>query len=100
MAINRYENDNVYVTKSGAKLLETNESISTIRRAVDSGLLATTEAVLSSDTRLDIIAHQRYGDSRLWWIIAAASGIGWWPQVPSGTRLVIPLDINEVGNLI
>ena len=96
MAINRYDGDNVFITRSGGQLLETNQAIPIIRNAVSNGTLAVAERVLSSNTRLDIIAHQQYGDGRLWWVIAAASGIGWWLQAPPGTRIVIPLSIGDV----
>ena len=96
MAINRYDGDNVFITRSGGQLLETNQAIPIIRAAVSNGTLAVAESVLSSNTRLDIIAHQQYGDGRLWWVIAAASGIGWWLQAPPGTRIVIPLSIGDV----
>jgi len=50
--------------------------------------------------RLDVIAGRVYGDGRLWWIIAAASGIGWWLQVPAGTRLVIPTSLDAISDLL
>lgn len=51
--------------------------------------------------RLDHYAEQYYGDGKNWWIIAAASGIGWWfnlaapvdentPDVTESVRLYIP----------
>jgi hypothetical protein len=100
VSVDRYENDNVFTSKSGARLLETNRAIPIIRSAVKSGALSVVERVLASNTRLDIIAHQQYGDGRLWWVIAAASGIGWWLQAPAGTRIVIPVDIESVENLL
>ena len=50
--------------------------------------------------RLDQIAGVVYGDSTLWWMIAAASGIGWGLQVPPGTKLRIPLSPSEVFGLL
>ena len=46
--------------------------------------------------RLDTIAGKIYGDSNYWWVIAAASGIGWPLQVPPGTLLRIPEDLGAV----
>ena len=46
--------------------------------------------------RLDQIAGKFYDDGRYWWVIAAASNIGWWLQVPTGTRLIVPLDLSEI----
>tara|TARA_Y100001973_G_C5192520_1_gene331942 strand:- start:1739 stop:2008 length:270 start_codon:yes stop_codon:yes gene_type:complete len=61
-----------------------------IRSAIISGALSYTTIQLSESQRLDTIAGQVYGRSSLWWIIAAASGIGWGLQVPAGTILSIP----------
>ena len=46
-----------------------------------------------------IIAAQELGDGRNWWMIAAASKIGWAPQVPPGTLLRIP-NIDDVLALV
>jgi len=51
--------------------------------------------VLNEGERLDTIAGRVYGNARLWWIIAAASGIGWPLQVPPGTQLLIPTDLKQ-----
>jgi len=32
----------------------------------------------NENTRLDHLAYEHYNESLNWWIIAAASGIGWW----------------------
>tara|TARA_Y100000034_G_C6829069_1_gene374084 strand:- start:15 stop:311 length:297 start_codon:yes stop_codon:yes gene_type:complete len=95
--IDRYENDNP--VQSG-RILGTNSAIIRLRDGIDSGEVRTTIDILRGAQRLDILAHRQYGDGRLWWIIAAASGIGWWLQAPAGTRLVIPVDINEVRAVI
>ena len=49
--------------------------------------------------RLDHYANEYYGDARNWWVIAAASGIGWWLQIPAGTYLVIPTDLSQIETL-
>lgn len=71
-----------------------------IKEAVDSGVLRTEAHVLQEGERLDTVAGKRYGDGRLWWIIAAASGIGWALQVPPGTFLLIPTDLAKISSLI
>jgi nucleoid-associated protein YgaU len=93
MAIRRYRND--LLIKAGT-MLATNESIRFVRSAVDSGNVLVTTRVLKEGERLDTIAGKLYGDGSLWWVIAAASGIGWWLQVPPGTLLTIPTDLNYI----
>ena len=56
--------------------------------------------IVQEGDRLDAIAGRFYGDGRLWWIVAASSGIGWWLQVPPGTRLLIPTDLNQIESVI
>ena len=50
--------------------------------------------------RLDHLAQDYLGDASLWWVIAAASGIGWGLQIPEGTRLVVPINKEQLGGLI
>ena len=65
------------------------------RAMIDVDVRETTEA-----QRLDILAGEYYGDGRLWWVIAGASGIGWNLQVPPGTYLRIPTDIGQVASIV
>ena len=55
---------------------------------------------LNEGERLDTIAGQVYGSGRMWWVIAAASGIGWGLQVPPGTLIRIPTDLSLVMVLV
>ena len=93
MSFSRYEND---TTVRGGKLLATNQTLQNIRDGVRNGKISFTEFVLTEAERLDVIAGRSYGDGRLWWLIAAASGIGWWLQAPSGTRIIGPTDLSQV----
>ena len=61
-----------------------------INKAVNNGIIPYTTMILEQSQRLDHIAGSVYGDSQLWWIIAAASGIGWGLQCPPGTVIKIP----------
>jgi nucleoid-associated protein YgaU len=97
MALSRYRND---LQIRGGKILQTNESVARIRQAFLAGQLTTQQRVLQEGERLDIIAGQAYGDGRLWWVIAAASGIGWFLQVPPGTLLEVPLSLEQISRLV
>jgi hypothetical protein len=97
MATSRYS----FVPKIlGRKLYGTSTGASRIFFAVDSGALRYNTIILKENQRLDHIAAQNYGSSGLWWIIAAASGIGWGLQVPPGTIIKIPTDTNLVFELL
>ena len=97
MSINRYASDNIV---KGGKLLGTNGALQRLRNAVKSGNIRTQYIILQEGDRLDTIAGRYYGDGRLWWVVAAASDIGWWLQVPAGTRVLIPTDLNEVMGVV
>lgn len=93
MALGRYDN----VTKiAGGRQYGTTRAHASIRQAVEGGAISAKEHVLQENERLDILAGKHYGNARLWWIIAAASGIGWGLQVPPGTSIMIPTDLTQV----
>lgn len=78
----------------------TSRAVSNIRTAINSGAIPLVEVVVSTGTqRLDQLAAFYYNDARFWWILAAASDIGWGLQVPAGTVISIP-DINAVADLV
>jgi len=77
----------------------TSRTIEVIRDAVDTGDVTSVVIISRDSDRLDVIAGRVYGNASLWWIIAAASQIGWALQVPPGTILRIP-DINGIANLV
>lgn len=70
-----------------------------VQKAVKNGTLSVQTITLHEHERLDHLAGKYYGNSRYWWIIAAASDIGWGLQVPPGTVINIP-DLNEVARLV
>ena len=75
--------------KHGSKIGKTDIAMK-IRRGVETRAIPYTTYILKEGERLDQIAGAIYGDSGMWWAIAAASGIGWGLQVPPGTLLKIP----------
>ena len=95
MALSRYNLSEVIddkITSSRANVA--------IKKLVDNNQITTTTIVLKKGTRLDHLANQYYNNGSLWWVIAAASGIGWWLQVPPGTLITIPLNIDDIRNVI
>jgi nucleoid-associated protein YgaU len=97
MTLRRYSSD---LTLENGTYLATNETIRLIRRAVENGDIPATERVLKEGERLDNIAGRTYGDGALWWVIAAASGIGWWLQTPPGTLIKIPTDLSYLKSIL
>jgi hypothetical protein len=71
-------------------------AIRIVRQLIKSGKLPFREMSLRESERLDILAGQEYGNTRLWWVIAAASDIGWGLQCPPGTYLRIPKDLGII----
>lgn len=66
----------------------------TLFNAVLTGNLEADTIVLTQGQRLDHIAGQYYGNGSYWWVIAAASGIGWALQCPAGTVIKIPKNLD------
>lgn len=89
----RYVNDS---TIKGGTVLQSANAVMRIREAIKTGAITLRVHVVKENERLDHIAGRFYGDGRYWWLIAAASNIGWALQVPAGTRLNIPMDISQV----
>jgi nucleoid-associated protein YgaU len=97
MAFRRY--NRAPIIKGGLQY-GTSRATSAIYKAVERGQITFDTYIMQEGERLDTIAGMRYNDSRLWWIIAAASGIGWAPQTPPGTRLRIPRLLEEVAEVV
>ena len=74
-------------------------AIPAIRQNIQNGNIRYDTLTLSEGSRLDTIAGQVYGDGRLWWVLAAASGIGYAPQVPPGTEILIP-NLDDVSKYV
>jgi len=97
MTIRRYVRDG---TVLGGKAFGTSAAVNAIRQNIRQGNISFTVQNLAEAQRLDVLAGEVYGDASLWWVIAAASDIGWALQVPPGTFLRIPTDLSEIGDLV
>lgn len=87
MAISRY---NIAPKINFGFQYGTSDTIPKLRNAIANGFIQTTTIFLKEVIRLDVLAGQYYGDARYYWIIAAASNIGWSLQIPPNTQIVIP----------
>jgi len=77
----------------------TSFAVPAIRQNIQAGNIRYQEIVLQESNRLDILAGLYYGDGKLWWLIAAASNIGWGLQVPVGTIIRIP-DLSDCSRFV
>lgn len=95
-ALRRYTNTPVI---GFTKHYGTSYAIPIIRENIANGNIKVREIVLKESIRLDTLAGIEYGDGRLFWVISAASNIGWSVAVQAGTVIKIP-DINDVAQFI
>jgi len=93
MSISRYGRSQLV---KGGTQFGTAKGSTAIYYAVKNGQLSYYRRVTKEGERLDIIAGEIWGNSSLWWIIAAASGIGWGSQVPPGVVLRIPSNLSQI----
>lgn len=70
-----------------------------IQSAIKNGTLSVKTFVLRGADRLDTMAGAIYGDAQYWWVLAAASNIGWGLQVPPGTQISVPA-LGDVAALV
>jgi hypothetical protein len=84
----------------GGQLLATSTSARNLKIAVRNNQITLKTIVAGEGARLDSIAGEEYGDARMYWLIAACSGIGWSMQVPPGTILRIPTDLAQVRAIV
>lgn len=92
MTTNRYAVDTRLASSS---FLGTAQAVTRIRRGIKFGTVSIKSIVtMTGADRLDTLAGQIYGNSRYWWVLAAASDIGWGLQLPPGTLVYVP-DLQE-----
>lgn len=80
----------------GQSFKSTNKINVQIRNAVLSGAVEFKTHTVEEGERLDSLAQLYLKSSEYWWIIAAASGIGWSLQIPPGTLLQIPINVDSI----
>lgn len=81
-------------------LYGTSRAREAIQAAVANGQLTIQQVIVTrGGDRLDTIAGVAYGDGRYWWVLAAASNIGWGMQIPPGTMVYVP-NLATVAGLI
>ena len=97
MGLSRYQ---FSLKLEGGKKYGTSTTNVKVFNAVENRTIDYDVVILSENQRLDHIAHRVYGSSEYWWIVAAASGIGWGLQLPPGTVLRIPTNLNDVLRLL
>ena len=68
----------------------TSDTVTKLRAGIANNQIQVTVIFLKEVIRLDVLAGQYYGDGKYYWLIAAASNIGWSVQIPPNTRIVIP----------
>ena len=73
--------------------------INDLFHAVERGEVRIQITEVSDGRRLDHYAQKYYGNGLNWWIIAAASGIGWWMQITEGIVLNIPTNIEDIEDI-
>ena len=87
-AFSRYKNDSFRPDFRG---MQSSEAMNLIRASIETGEVRIDRIMLLTQAdRLEHIAGAIYGDARYWWIIAAASDIGWAFQAPPGPVIKIP----------
>jgi len=57
--------------------------------------LTTTRHIWKYGDRLYSLAHQYYGDSRFWWVIAWYNSVPCEAEIVNGTMLYIPVNIQD-----
>ena len=100
MTISRYSFVTNRKNSLGEKLVTNSVASTRIYNAVNNQTISYNIHILEEGERLDYLAGLFYNNSSLWWVLAAASGIGYALQVPPGTIIRVPNNISEVLGLL
>ncbi len=106
--LSRYGNTkaiNVSTTEDGTavtkRVLSTSPGLAKkIRDGINNGNIDFATRMVGGGERLDTIAGKQYGDSSLWWVIAAANGIGYAMQIKEGRELIVPTNLEQIAIII
>lgn len=96
MALKRYARTSVL---NFGRQYGTSHAVVVIREGLKQGRIRNERLFLKEGERLDVLAGKVYGDGRLWWVICAASNIGWALQAPPYTEIFVP-NIEDVSRLL
>ena len=95
-AFSRYSFVSSRTDDEGRSFKSTTKMNARIRRAVVDSEIRVSVHTLQEGERLDTLAFRYFNSSEYWWVIAAASGIGWNLQLPPGTLLQVPNSLSDV----
>ncbi len=96
MSLSRYSFAGNLKNSLGQSLISISNASPKIFQAVSNQRINYSVHILEEGERLDYLAGIYYKDSSFWWVLAAASGIGYALQVPPGTVIRVPNSIAEV----
>ena len=96
MALSRYSFSSNLKNSLGQNFVGISNASPVIFRAVENQSINYSVHILEEGERLDYLSGIYYGDSKFWWVLAAASGIGYALQVPPGTLIRVPTSLSEV----
>lgn len=96
MSMSRYSFTKNFKNSLGENLVSISNASPKIFKAVESQRINYSVHILEEGERLDYLAGLYYGDSSFWWVLAAASGIGYALQVPPATVIRVPNSLSEV----
>jgi hypothetical protein len=97
MAFSRYTRDNLRFDGKG---MRTASAVAALRKGIAIGTIPiVNKFTITQADRLDTLAGEIYGEARYWWVLAAASDVGWGLQVPPDTVIRVP-DLKSVERII
>ena len=97
MAFSRYTRDSFTIDGKG---FGPPRSLAVLRSAIADGTIPIVKTLVTTQSdRLDTLSGALYGDGRYWWVLAAASNIGWGMQVPPGIFINVP-DLKAVERIV